>query len=231
MGTGFPSISPSMSRFLNRGSFPFGVKETMFYSPERPIKKHLNHLPHWQQDSAWVFITWRLADSVPVGLLEKWKDDREQWINHRPKPWDDDTEQEFHSHFSAQLEDWMDQGMGECVLRDLRCSSLVARSILHFDSERYLIDSFVIMPNHVHVLIRLMSGFPLEKIIHSWKRYSSRQINEALGRSGGLWHKRYWDTLVRSEEHFWKIRRYISRNPAKARLGDDECLLYLPWNM
>jgi len=202
----------------------------MFYNPELPLKKHLNHLPHWQQDSAWVFITWRLADSVPSGLLEKWRGDRNEWIEHHPKPWDEDTENKFHRLFSKQLEEWLDQGLGECVLKNPRCAEIVARAILHFDTERYFIDSFVIMPNHVHLLVLLVPGFSLEKIVHSWKRYSARQINEVLDRSGAFWHKRYWDTLVRSEEHFWKIRRYISRNPAKAGLRENEYLLYLPWD-
>ena len=201
----------------------------MFYNPELPVRKHLNHLPHWQQDSAWVFITWRLADSVPAGLLETWRSDRDDWIKHHPKPWDAETENEFHRLFSARLEVWMDQGMGACVLKDPRCAEFVAAAFLHFDAERYFIDSFVVMPNHVHLLVRLETGFPLEQIVHSWKRYSARQVNEALGRSGGLWHKRYWDTLVRSEEHFWKIRRYIARNPIKADLRETEYLLYLPW--
>ena len=222
--------SPGLSRFLNRGSVLFCVITAMFFNPELPLRKHLNHLPHWQQDSAWVFITWRLADSVPAGLLEKWIADRDEWMSQHEKPWDEDTEREFRIRFSAQLEEWMDQGMGECVLRNSACAELVARTILHFDRERYLIDGFVIMPNHVHLLVQLVPGFPLETLVHSWKRYSARQINEVLGRSGKLWHKRYWDTLVRSEEHFWKIRRYISRNPVKAGLTENEYLLYLPWD-
>ncbi len=202
----------------------------MFFNPELPVTKHLNHLPHWQQDSAWVFITWRLADSVPTGLMEKWRGERDEWIECHPKPWDDTTESEFYRLFSTQLENWMDQGMGECVLKNPECAEVVGKVIMHFDRDRYLIDSFVVMPNHVHLLVRLVPGFPLEKIVHSWKRYSARQINEVLGRSGSLWHKRYWDTLVRSEEHFWKIRWYVSRNPVKAGLRESEYLLYLPWD-
>ena len=201
----------------------------MFYNPDIPLRKHENHLPHWQQDSSWVFITWRLADSVPSGLLEKWRGERDEWIARHPKPWDAATEAEFHKLFSTQLEEWMDQGMGECVLRDPRYAAIAGKTILHFHAERYFVDSFVIMPNHVHLLVRLMSGFPLEKNVQSWKRYSARAINEVRQECGSLWHKRYWDTLVRSEEHFWKIRRYILRNPVKATLPDGEYLLHVPW--
>ena len=70
-------------------------------------------------------------------------------------PWDAETEKEFHRLFSARLEEWMDQGLGACVLKNPRCAEFVAAAILHFDSERYFIDSFVVMPNHVHLLARL----------------------------------------------------------------------------
>ena len=124
----------------------------MFFRPDKPITKHLNHLPHWQQDLVFVFITWRLADSVPEGLLEKWRAEREEWVKSHPKPWDDELGKEYHQRFSAKLEEWMDQGMGECVLRDPCCAEIVGRCLLHFDGERYELDSFAVMPNHVHVL-------------------------------------------------------------------------------
>jgi hypothetical protein len=58
----------------------------MFFNPELPITKHLNHLPHWQQDCSWVFVTWRLADSVPTGLTGKWHRERDEWMECHPKP-------------------------------------------------------------------------------------------------------------------------------------------------
>ena len=202
----------------------------MFYNPERPLRKLLNHLPHWQQDGVFVFITWRLADSVPSGLLEKWRGERDIWLASHPLPWDAGTELQYHKRFSSQLEDWMDQGLGKCVLRDPESARIVAEGLLHFDTERYQMDSFVIMPNHVHILIQMIPGFPIEKTVQSWKRIAARQINEVSGMTGSLWHKRYWDRLVRSEKHFWKIRRYIQRNPGKAHLREGEYLLYLPWD-
>jgi REP element-mobilizing transposase RayT len=86
------------------------------------------------------------------------------------------------------------------------------------------------MPNHVHVLIRLQNEFPLENVIQSWKQFSARLINQLSDKSGSFCHKRYWDRLVRSEEHFWKIRRYILKNPEKAKLQESQFLIYAPWN-
>ncbi|MEM1085517.1 MAG: transposase [Verrucomicrobiota bacterium] len=201
----------------------------MFYRPDLPVTRHLNHLPHWQQESACVFITWRLADSVPKGLTDRWKAEREEWLGDHPEPWSEDVREDYHRKFSSKLEEWMDQGMGKCVLREPRLAAVVAESLSHFDGERYLLDSFVVMPNHVHVLFQLLPGFPMEKLVQSWKRYSARRINELRGEGGQLWHKRYWDTLVRGERHFWKVRRYIRDNPAKAKLREDEFVLYVPW--
>jgi type I restriction enzyme R subunit len=202
----------------------------VFFNPYLPVRKHLNHLPHWQQDSVFVFVTWRLADSVPLGVMTRWRDDRDSWISAHPKPWDEVTELEYHRIFSTQLEDWMDQGMGSCTLSNPDYARIVADSLLFFDGDRYFIDSFVVMPNHVHVLMRLQTGFSLEKVVQSWKQFSARQINQRQEKSGSFWHKRYWDRLVRSEDHFWKIRRYILRNPEKAKLHERQFFIYAPWN-
>ncbi len=202
----------------------------MFFNPDLPVRKHLNHLPHWQQDSVFVFVTWRLADSVPFGVMALWRKEQDSWLSDHPKPWDEATELEYHKKFSSQLEEWMDQGMGNCTLNNPDHARIVADSLLFFDGERYFIDTFVVMPNHVHVLIRLQNEFPLENVIQSWKQFSARLINQLSDKSGSFWHKRYWDRLVRSEEHFWKIRRYILKNPEKAKLQESQFLIYAPWN-
>ena len=45
----------------------------MFLDPKRPIEKHPSKLPHWHQDETLVFLTWRLADSLPEKVIEKIK--------------------------------------------------------------------------------------------------------------------------------------------------------------
>lgn len=162
--------------------------------------------------------------------MDAWLTERDEWTARHPQPHNSETEAEYHRLFSTKLEEWMDQGMGSCLLRDPRFSAIVAENLLYFSGERFLVDSFVVMPNHVHVLAQLLPGSPLEKVVQSWKQRSARKINELREETGNLWAKRYWDRLVRSEEHFWKIRRYILCNPTKANLPEGEYLLYTPWH-
>ncbi len=82
------------------------------------------------------------------------------------------------------------------------------------------------MPNHVHAVFVQNTGWPLEKLLRSWKSFTSRKINSLLGRNGSVWQQDYFDRLVRDEKHFANCVRYIRRNPAKARLRNGEFILY-----
>jgi REP element-mobilizing transposase RayT len=76
------------------------------------------------------------------------------------------------------------------------------------------------MPNHVHVLVRPFAGFDPAALTHSWKSFTSKEINKHLGRGGEVWEAESDDTLVRDSEHLWKVVRYIGRNPAKAGIPE-----------
>lgn len=80
------------------------------------------------------------------------------------------------------------------------------------------------MPNHVHSLFVPFEAWTLERILHSWKSYSAKEINVRIHASGSVWQKDYFDRLVRDESHFRNCVRYIRRNPIKARLRPGEFL-------
>lgn len=82
------------------------------------------------------------------------------------------------------------------------------------------------MPNHVHSVLVQNSEHPLEKLLHSWKSFTSREINRLLGRSGTLWQRSYFDRLVRDERHFRNCVRYVRRNPERAHLPPGAYILY-----
>lgn len=128
-----------------------------------------------------------------------------------------------------RIEAWLDQGAGECVLRDSGAARIVADSLLHFDGERYELGCFVVMPNHVHVVVRPLTPdvYPLEKILQSWKRHTSKGIHRLRGTSGSLWQEEYFDRIIRDEEHLWRSIQYIGRNPQTARLRTGEYILWL----
>lgn len=75
------------------------------------------------------------------------------------------------------------------------------------------------MPNHVHVLLTISSGASLSDIFGSWKKFTARQANQLLGRSGAFWQGDYWDRFIRNEDHFNAAVSYIDNNPVKAGLA------------
>jgi REP element-mobilizing transposase RayT len=172
-----------------------------------------------------VFVTWRLGDSLPKAKLDQWKEERTIWLSHHPEPWDEKTETEYHDRFSRQIDEWLDQGSGSCVLKDPANAKVVANALRHFDGNRYEIASFVVMPNHVHVLFRPLGEHALAEILKSWKGFTAREINKRIGKSGALWQDEYWDRLIRNERHFFRVAEYIRQNPVKAKLREGHFIL------
>ena len=167
-----------------------------------------------------------MADSIGKEKLLKWKMERNAWLEAHPEPWDDKTEEDFHDLFSRTIDKWLDAGEGSCVLRNPQLSGIVSKSLLHFNSKRYVLESFVIMPNHVHVLFTAIEPFKLEQIVKSWKGFTALKINKSLKKSGIFWQEDYWDRMVRNDRHLQKCHEYIIQNPIKAHLNDGQYLLY-----
>jgi leucyl-tRNA synthetase/REP element-mobilizing transposase RayT len=187
-------------------------------SSETSISRH--KLPHWQHGESACFVTWRLDDSLPKEKLELWSAEREAWLKTNPQPWSVETEKDYHQRFSDRLDEWLDAGSGSCVLRNPEVRGSVTQALRHFDGERYHLHAFVVMPNHVHVLFSPVEGHRISDILHSWKSFTSKQIGKILGEGGQLWQPEYYDRLIRSERHFYKVLGYISENPEKACLKE-----------
>ncbi len=188
------------------------------------IERTSNRLVHWEQGGRAYFVTFRLADSLPGELLSKWDVERAHWLQSHPVPWTLDEEAAFHRRFSLRIERALDEGHGACLLRSPEHSVIVGKVLDFFDGDRYQQLAWVVMPNHVHALFVPTEGWTLERILHSWKSYSAKQINVSLQMSGPLWQKDYFDRLIRDESHFRNCVRYIRRNPIKAGLHSGEFL-------
>ncbi|MCA9226692.1 MAG: transposase [Planctomycetales bacterium] len=100
-------------------------------------------------------------------------------------------------------------------------------SLLHFQNARHITNCFVVMPNHVHVVIRPINGFELEDCLQRIKQYVSLQVNRATGRGGPLWEEESYDRIVRDEEHLWNVVQYIGRNPKKAGIPSDQWVRWI----
>ena len=158
------------------------MSELCFFNPYAEIRFTANRLPHWQQEGAVYFVTFRLADAVPHNLRTRWESEREAWLRAHPQPWSAEVEREYHERFSSAIERWLDAGYGSCILRRKDCARIVAEALRHFDGERLALISSVVMPNHVHALFMQNADCLLENLLRSWKSFSSRKINLLLGR-------------------------------------------------
>ena len=196
-----------------------------FFNPFEDIEKHGAKLPHWEQSGATYFVTFRLGDSIPQSQLETWKEERSHWISKHPQPWSTLEEIDYHQRFSGEIDRLLDQGAGSCLLRDSTAAELLAGVLEHYHDHRYFLHSFVVMPNHVHVLVSLCATASLADTVKQWKGVSAHQMNQVLQRTGELWQKNYFDRLIRDSEHFFRVARYIRANPEKAKLNPGEFLL------
>ena len=185
------------------------------------------YLPHFDAGNIYQFITYRLADSIPKEKLKILKKE----IERLP------TNKREHER-RKQIEAWLDAGFGKCILNKPECAQIVIENWKHFDKIRYNLIAWVVMPNHVHVLIFVYHGWPMYKIVNSWTGYTGRQINKIINpiesafddqtlterrlnsfkRTRQVWHRDYWDRFIRDEKHFVTAKHYIENNPIAAGL-------------
>ncbi|KPJ48542.1 MAG: hypothetical protein AMJ41_04700 [candidate division Zixibacteria bacterium DG_27] len=100
-----------------------------------------------------------------------------------------------------------------------RSAPILLNCIDNFRKEgRYLLLAFVIMPDHLHIILKPNAKENISKIMHSIKRGSSRLINQMLNRNGPLWQSGFYEQIIRNEKEFWEKVNYIYNNPLKAGL-------------
>ena len=162
------------------------------------------YLPHFDGGEIAQFITFRLFDSMPQHLLEKWRLEI--------------TDEASQIEFRKKIERFLDAGYGSCFLARHDIAELVQKTLIFHQGKKYRLVAWVIMPNHVHILLIPLPEIELSKIMHSIKSYTSHEANKLLGRKGQFWQPESFDRYIRNSEHFSSVRRYIENNPVKARL-------------
>ncbi|PJB05673.1 MAG: hypothetical protein CO126_03110 [Hydrogenophilales bacterium CG_4_9_14_3_um_filter_63_34] len=161
-----------------------------------------DYLPHVKAQGATYFITFRLADSLPQDVLDSWRDLPE-------------------IERAREAERYLDRGAGECLLARPELAEWVIQA-LHHHEDRYTLHEFVVMPNHVHLLLTPQPGQVLGDILHGIKSWAAHQINKRLNLSGAVWQRESFDRVVRDDDEMRALAAYIRRNPVKAGLCGEE---------
>jgi putative DNA methylase len=97
-------------------------------------------------------------------------------------------------------------------------TDIVEESLWYGHGDRYAMDAYVIMPDHIHVLLRPLEGCPLSRILKDQKGFTARQLNKKLSRNGPFWQDERHDHLIRNPADWVDKFEYIHNNPVKAGL-------------
>lgn len=112
----------------------------------------------------------------------------------------------------------LDRGEHGSTLLDPAAARIVEQALLSFDRIWYELLAWCVMPNHVHVVINSYESHPVSDLVRSWKTFTGREINRALGKVGPFWAPDYFDRFMRNEDHLAKTLQYVEANPVKAGL-------------
>lgn len=185
-------------------------------------------LPHLQPPGATLFVTFRLANSIPITVQRELRTETDRLNALYATITDSEERERFVSQEQRRLFGKWDNTLhtvhyGPTWLQNSQVANLVVESLHYRDGRVYTLGTFCIMPNHVHVVftpLRKSDGtyHAIAAIMHSLKRYTARQANLVLGRTGTFWQHESYDHVIRSAAEGQRILTYVLNNPVKAGL-------------
>ena len=200
------------------------------FDEQKKVRIYQRNLPHWRQEGVTYFVTFRLADSIPDYVKVGWEEEKRNWLKAHGITYDGEkgrwhaalenlTPEEqfqFQKHFNRAVQSCVDRGLGSCVLADARCILAIQSNLFAGDGLSYHLGDYVIMPNHVHLLLTPAPSQDLEMTLKGIKGASAVACNRLLGRTGTFWQADSYDHIVRSLEELVLYREYVAGNPAMA---------------
>jgi REP element-mobilizing transposase RayT len=180
-------------------------------------KRQGAYLPHWTANGARYFVTFRLAASFPSSIWKEIAQDYRdilQTAAHTQRPLTSQELEELEELHFRKL-DLLRSERDACYLKDDRIAQIVANALKHFDGERYVLFAWVVMPNHVHVVLRPLLPWKLPNILHSWKSFTAQRANKILNRRGEFWQREYYDHLIPNDNELQRCIEYTWSNPEK----------------
>ena len=217
--------SKSGQRRKRRSSRGMGASPMQLAAPAAPELgvRQGSYLPHWTREGAVYAITFRLADSLPQHVLDEWRAERQRITSvaeSGERALTVDERKTLERLHEEKVQQHLDRGLGECLLRRHECAKFVADTFAKFNDVKYRLAAWCVMPNHVHAVIQPLSGHDLPEILYSIKSWTAKAMNKLLGRKGVAWQAEYYDHLVRDENDLVNQVEYAWSNPDRAELED-----------
>lgn len=181
-------------------------------------------LPHIQPPGATLFITFRLAGSLPKSILNEISDEFERLTkiiksNHFNKK----TALKERLELIYKYDNYIhNSSTGPHYMKNPVVAKMVCDAIHFHDDKLYELITFCVMSNHVHLLltpnqIQENEYVLMSKIMHSIKSYTATEANRILKREGQFWTHESFDHYIRNESELEHIIQYIMDNPVKAK--------------
>jgi REP element-mobilizing transposase RayT len=195
-----------------------------------------HYLPHWQPPGATIFITYRLFDSLPKEVILRLAEEKQRLQKEPARAGESRRDRALREgkRIFALTDNALDAGLvGPKWLTRDDVAAIIAENLFHHIGRLYRLWAFVVMSNHVHILVEpLMSQthpdggdddthfVALERITHALKSFTAKRANRVLNRSGNFWQEESFDHWARDEREFERIVTYIENNPVRAGLVD-----------
>lgn len=204
------------------------------------------NLPHYQPEGYTFFITFRLADTLPINVIEKLKSEYKNNIKELESLKSNNEKQskylEAKWNYFERFDSFLDKYSNNNFLKNEVVARLVYDSILVRDKKEYDLICFCIMPNHVHTVftpvdrdlsrsannaanssdINVVLQFSIvTNILRLLKGSTARECNKILNRTGAFWQHESYDHVIRSEDELNRIMEYVLNNPVRAKLVDN----------
>ena len=200
------------------------MSEPLSYKPA-----YRRNLPHIQPPRATLFVTFRLAGSLPGELLNRWQEEadaRERLLASLPANEKVERrypeERRFFGRYDAALDS---AAHGPTWLREPDVAAVVCGMVWEEDGRLYDLLAFTTMPNHAHLVFTPLARedgevYALSRIMHRLKRRTAWLAKTILGRTGSFWQREFYDHFARDGREMARIIAYVLHNPVKAGLAD-----------
>ncbi len=203
------------------------------------------NLPHFQPLDYTYFITFRLANSLPVLVVNRLKEE----YNKRLKEFEsisidkykNEQHQEYKEEYFYRFDEKLNStSFGNFWLKIPEVARIVEEAIHYRNKKKYDLIAYTIMPNHVHIIFtpiveriadslkvikvpqkseqNSVSPYIVTKILQDLKKFTANKANQFLNRSGAFWQHESYDHVIRNEKELKNLVKYILMNPVKANL-------------
>lgn len=189
--------------------------DPQIHTPEIPTFKTLHlpfvsvrerRLPHWELMGSAYFLTFRVQFERGKPFL--------------PGIWHEIAKNTDRPN-SAGLRRGRLESLPHEEMASLELPLIIEATLFYWHEEKYLLNTYVIMPDHVHIILIPFKDHPLPDICQSIKGFSAKRINTTLGRKGAFWLDESFDHILRHHDAWSDTFEYIHENPVRARLVEN----------